>query len=203
MAISKPLLKCAGAYGLATLNKILDTFGDDQIVGYDIACSHVAMVTASSIADKAKCHRLVLAVNAFHGQAHNLICQLNNHPTYLPGVSIEDLETCERVFASSNAIARVQFIDLHYRQWDEDKYLELSRFIYNNYKQALAIISEYTPEVNAFKAEFGLVDEDFIKWCQEQILYLNNLKVEPLEDILQVEYIDALQMLAKAECDTN
>ncbi|KAF8586864.1 hypothetical protein K439DRAFT_1646075 [Ramaria rubella] len=101
-------------YGLATLNKILDMFGDDQTVRYDITCSHVATVTASSIVDKAKCHRLVLAVNAFHGHAHNLICQLNNHPTYLPGVGIEDLETCKQVFASSNAVARVVRFSSHF-----------------------------------------------------------------------------------------
>ncbi|KAF8575083.1 hypothetical protein K439DRAFT_1305537, partial [Ramaria rubella] len=197
-------------YGLATLNKILNMFGNDQAVGYGITCSeHVTTVATSSIADKAKCHQLELAVNAFHGHAHNILCQLNNHPSYLPGVRIEDLETCEWVFVSSNTVACVvrfsshfhwwQFIDLHYHQWDDDEYLELSCFIYNNYKQALAIILEYMPEVNAFKAQFGLVDEDFIKWCQEQISYLNNLKVGPLEDVLQVEYVNALQKLTKAE----
>ncbi|KAG1846441.1 hypothetical protein F4604DRAFT_1688384 [Suillus subluteus] len=34
----------------------------------------------------------------------------------------------------------LQFIKLHFDQWDLDKYSELSRFIYNNYKQALHII---------------------------------------------------------------
>jgi hypothetical protein len=107
------------------------------MVGYDIACSHKSTVAASSISGKAKDHGLMLAVNAFHGYAHNLLCQLRNHPLYLPGIGLEDLETCERVFSVSNAVARVtrygsyfhwrQFINLHYSQWDQDKYFELSK----------------------------------------------------------------------------
>jgi Kyakuja-Dileera-Zisupton transposase len=109
-------------------------------MGYDIACSHMATVNMSSIGEKARTRRLLLAVNAFHGHAHNLLCQLRNHPLYIPGLGLEDLETCERVFSASNAVARVvryssyfhwlQYIDLHYRQWDEDKYFELSKSLF-------------------------------------------------------------------------
>lgn len=76
-------------------------------------------------------------VCAFHGYAHNRLCQLSNHPLYLIGFGIEDLEGMERVFAASNSVARViryasqfhylQFLDLHFHQWDEDKYAELSK----------------------------------------------------------------------------
>ncbi|KAF8590864.1 hypothetical protein K439DRAFT_1644437 [Ramaria rubella] len=203
---------CSGElanYGLATLNKILDAYGDDQGVGYDIACSHMTTVAASSIAAKAQTHHLLLAVNAFHGHAHNLLCQLQNHPMYIPGLSIEDLETCERVFSASNSVAHVvryashyhwcQFIDLHYQQWDEDKYFELSKFLYNNYKQALAIIMDYTPKVEWFKAIHGFEDTDFVKWHDEQLEYLKNLKDELERDVLQTDYVKALEKLAKAE----
>lgn len=63
-------------------------------------------------------------------------------------------------------------------QWDKDKYLELSKvillsllssftdsgntgkFLLNNYKQAIEIISDYTPDINALKAVIpGLADE--------------------------------------------
>ena len=75
-------------------------------------------------------------MNAFHGHAHNRMCQLQYHPLYLPGTGLEDFETCEHVFSSSNATAGlirhashfhyVQSLELHFSQWDADKYAELS-----------------------------------------------------------------------------
>ena len=128
---------CRAKYPLATLNELLGAFGEDQGVGYDIGCSHRATVKASSISQKAERNRLVLVVNAFHGHAHNRMCQLRHLPLYLFGFGIEDLETCERIFSASNHVARLirhaslfhwrQFLDLHFDQWDKDKYLELSK----------------------------------------------------------------------------
>lgn len=89
-------------YGLATLNEILDVFGSNQAVGYDIGCSHKVTVAASSISGKAQDLHLQLAVDAFHGHAHNRICQLSNHPLFLKGFGLEDLATCERIFAGTN-----------------------------------------------------------------------------------------------------
>ncbi|KAF8481388.1 hypothetical protein JB92DRAFT_3085880 [Gautieria morchelliformis] len=160
-------------YGLATLEKILKVFQEDQCVGSDIACSFMAT--------------------------------LKWHPMYLPGVGLEDLETCERLFSASNAVARLirhasyfhylQFIDLHFQQWDDDKYLELTNFMYNNYKQALSIINEYIPEVEAFKSAHGYTDEDFIYWHDEEFTYLSNSGKEPPGDALKVAYVEALQKL--------
>jgi hypothetical protein len=125
-------------YGLAAINWILDICGKDKALGYDIGCSSRKTVAASSIAAKAHANNLVIAVNAFHGYAHNRQCQLVNHPLYLNGFGIEDLETCEWIFSSSNSVASlirhasyfhwVQILDLHFDQWDKDKYLELSVF---------------------------------------------------------------------------
>jgi hypothetical protein len=94
-------------------------------------------VANSSLAVRAELYGLLLAVNAFHGHAHSRLCQLRCHPLYLKGLGLEDLETCERVFSSSNSVARLirysshfhwlQFLDLHFQQWDDDKYLELSK----------------------------------------------------------------------------
>ena len=77
-----------------------------------------------------------LVVNVFHGHAHNHMCQLQYHPLYLPGTGLEDFETCEHVFSSSNATAvlichasyfhYIQYLELHFSQWDADKYAELS-----------------------------------------------------------------------------
>ncbi|KAF8589779.1 hypothetical protein K439DRAFT_1645026 [Ramaria rubella] len=139
--------------GLATLDKLLKVFKEDQGVGYDIGCSFHAMVACSSLAEWATMYCLLLSVNAFHGHAHNCMCQLCCHPLYLQ--------------------------DLHFWQWDEDKYLELSTFIYNNYKQALAIIWEYTPHVDLLKWTLGLDNSDFKCWHTEELQYLCNLEKEP------------------------
>ena len=124
-------------YGLATLNEILDVFGADQAVGYDIGCSHKVTVAASSLSEKARILLLQLVVDAFHGHAHNRLCQLLNHPLFLKGFGLEDLTTCERIFAGTNPATCliqhasyfhwVQFIDLQLDQWDKDKYLKLSK----------------------------------------------------------------------------
>jgi hypothetical protein len=94
-------------YGLATLNHIIDIYGNNQMVSYDIACLYTSTVAASSISSKARIHKLKLAVNAFHGHAHNLLCRLCIHPLYTPGIDLEDLETCKHVFPASNVVAHV------------------------------------------------------------------------------------------------
>jgi len=89
----------------------------------------------SSLGTKAQELDLRMVVPAFHGHAHNRLCQLSNHILMSHGFGLEDLETCERVFAGSNAVARLtrhvtafhrrQFIDMYFHQWDADKYENL------------------------------------------------------------------------------
>jgi hypothetical protein len=125
-------------------NFLLDLYGDDQGLAFDIGCSHTATIQNSKLLlDKANQRRLQMLVNAFHGWAHNRLCQLSFHPLYRRGLGIEDLETLERVFSSSNSIARtirhatqfhwLQAIDLHFRQWDDEKYFELSQYFITCY----------------------------------------------------------------------
>ena len=55
-----------------------------------------------------------------------------NHPNIVEGVGLEDFETMDQVFSSSNEVAGVTwyatkycrrvFIDMHFQQWDEEKY---------------------------------------------------------------------------------
>ena len=118
------------------INKPIGMHGNDQAIGSDIGCSLSATLAASSIAQTARAVNMQLVVNAFHGHAHNHMCQLQYHPLYLPGTGLEVFETCERVFSSSNATAAlichashfhyVQYLNLHFSQWDADKYAELS-----------------------------------------------------------------------------
>jgi hypothetical protein len=122
-------------YGLAIIHELLKLFGRNLSLGYDIACSFMATVRKSSLAAAAAELNLRLCVPAFHGFAHNRVCQLNNHPLYITGFGIEDLETCEKVFAPCNGCVKLsrhatrfhrhQSLDMHFTQWDEDKYTEL------------------------------------------------------------------------------
>ncbi|KAL1740505.1 hypothetical protein HDZ31DRAFT_47379, partial [Schizophyllum fasciatum] len=123
-------------YGLATVSRLLDRHGAHQGIGYDIGCTHRTTIQSSTLSKKATELGLDITVDAFHGYAHNRQCQLKNHPLYREGYGLEDLSTCERVFSSSNAVARLvrhaskfhygQFIDLHYRHWNNERYGELS-----------------------------------------------------------------------------
>lgn len=126
-------------YPLAITNFIMDVYGKNQGLGFDIGCSFDKTVKASRLlSEKAASLGLQVVVNAFHGWAHNRLCQLEYHPLYRRGLGLEDLETLERVFSSSNSIARTirhttkfhwaQYVDLHFRQWDADKYQGLGKY---------------------------------------------------------------------------
>ena len=94
-------------YPLALTNFLLEVYGDDQGLGFNIRYSYKETVAASNLLGwKAEQQRLQIIVNAFHGWAHNRLCQLKYPPLYRKGLGLEDLETLERVFSSSNTIAR-------------------------------------------------------------------------------------------------
>ncbi|KAG2357428.1 hypothetical protein BDR07DRAFT_1490693 [Suillus spraguei] len=156
---------------LATINKLLDVFGDNQAIGSDIGCSLSKTVAASSIRDKAFNRKLSLLVNAFHGHAHNCKCQLQYHPMYLRGFGLKISKL-------------VNFLDLHFDQWDMDKYLELSHFIFNNYKQAVTLIDDFTKELDAYRLSFPDQAMDFETWVTEELAYLESIASEPARDAL-------------------
>ncbi|TFK61890.1 hypothetical protein BDN72DRAFT_777748 [Pluteus cervinus] len=196
-------------YGLAVVNSHLDTFGKSQLEGYDIGCAFQKTTDKSSIGPKARELNLQYVVDSFHGHAHNRPCQLNNHPLYRVGVGLEDFGTCERIFSSSNSAARLirhssyfhwkQFIDLHFMQWDEDRYEELSNFLLNNYKQALRIITSYTPVVDKLKEKLKISDGDFLRWIEEEKAYLASLSKKEKIPQDAVSYVTRLSALEAFE----
>ena len=119
--------------------KILDTFGKRVLIGYDIGCSFRKTVGSSTLGPLFEELEALLCVNAFHGYSHNYKCQLSNHPNIIKGLGLEDLETAERIFSASNALAVVTrymspyrrriYIAMFFAQWDEDKYAELSKYL--------------------------------------------------------------------------
>ncbi|KAG1885509.1 hypothetical protein F4604DRAFT_1918207 [Suillus subluteus] len=175
-------------YGLAIVDRLLDVCGADQAIGHDIACSSRKTIASSSIGAKAAELKLQVVVNAFHGFSHDRRCQLRNHPLYLNGLGLEDLETCERIFASSNSAA-----------WDVDRYTELSAFLYNNYVQALQIIKTNMPLLDEFKRVQNITDLDFVNWQNEEYEYLSQVAVEPASDAVAVAYVEQLEKLRFAE----
>ncbi|KAG2098002.1 uncharacterized protein F5147DRAFT_747416 [Suillus discolor] len=82
-------------YPLAVVLKLLDTFGSDLSSGYNIGCQFKTTLNNSSLG----------TLGAFHGDAHKWRCQLDHLTTYVSGLGLEDLETCEHTFSKSNVLA--------------------------------------------------------------------------------------------------
>lgn len=82
---------------------------------------------------------------------------------------------------------------------DFDRYASLGSFIFNNYRQALVIISEVSTALNRLRVEkrSNLTGEDFERWIQEEKDYLESLAKEPEELTLGVGYVEALDELWK------
>ncbi|KAG2047749.1 hypothetical protein BDR06DRAFT_1013620 [Suillus hirtellus] len=120
-------------YPLAIMDALLNLYGQDIGVGYDVSCTFSEIVQDSPLlSTKAHDARITFCVNAFHGYAHNCLCQVQHHPMYLDGFGLEDLKTMECVFSASNAVSCTihyatqyhwtQALNLHFQQWDDDKY---------------------------------------------------------------------------------
>ena len=124
-------------YPLAATDFLLCIYGHDQALGFDVGCSYDATVKNSPLlGPDAKVKGLQIIDNAFHGWVHNQLCQLKYHPVYHTSIGLEDLETLKCFFSSSNTIACMiwhvmrfhwhQAVDLHFWQWNEEKYQDLS-----------------------------------------------------------------------------
>lgn len=69
----------------------------------------------------------------------------------------------------------------------------------NNYRQAIKIIKDYTPEVRAFKERLNIDDQVLDGWLDDKKRFLEDLKEEPDERVLACAYVEALQTRHKAE----
>ncbi|KAI5994770.1 hypothetical protein EDD15DRAFT_2195902 [Pisolithus albus] len=178
-------------YALAVTSKLLDVFGADLGSGYDIGCRFKTTLASSILGERARSLNYTSLVNAFHGHAHNRLCQLDNLTTYVEGLGLEDLEGCERTFSKSNALApstryasafhRRQAITGYFEHNDEmEVYANLTKFLMNNYKQALDLLSNGRATLERLMRELG--------WLDEERVYLKSLLREPVEETLQMEY---------------
>ncbi|KAF8526966.1 hypothetical protein BU17DRAFT_40283, partial [Hysterangium stoloniferum] len=192
-------------YPLAIVNRLMDTYGKDLSVGYDIACSFGGTLECSSMGPMAEDMHLSLVVPAFHRYAHNHGCQVNNHPMYKRGVGDEDFEQCECLFSSSNGLAPStrlatdfhcsQEVEEHFTHWSEEKNADSGNFIYQNYHQALQTICKNKKAVDAVSKNLGTSSEDYQQYLNEEKTYLRSRKIEPSEILQTVEYMEKLQKL--------
>lgn len=189
--------------------KIIETHEPGTIGGYDIGCSFEGTVKNSSLAQLFDDKKARLCVNAFHGYSHSYLCQLQYHPNIIKGIGLEDLETMERIFSSSNQLASViryassyrrrLFIEFFFAQWDADKYQNLGTFLLRNYKQALAMIKEDTETLEESKIRFGITDAEMEEWEQDEKKYFSQLGDEEEYDLQAMTYVELLQQLKSLE----
>ncbi|KAG2341415.1 hypothetical protein BDR05DRAFT_1001795 [Suillus weaverae] len=76
---------------------------------------------------------------------------------------------------------------------------DIGKFLYNNYKQALAIIDDLTPAVEELKLALKITDADFERWNTEELEFLENVAEESDEDIEAMAYVEALESLTRAQ----
>lgn len=179
-------------------------------LGYDIGCNFLTTMYNSPLGDEARARGCKALVGLFHGHAHNRLCQLSNLGTYVLGMGLEDLEGCERLFSSSNDLAsiirhasifhrRQAIAQFAYHRDNFETYANLSKFLVENYKQALDILAG-APALARAMSQLNITDARvFDEWLVEERDYLTNLKSVPEEETLQMEYYKRLLELKQAE----
>ncbi|KIO07397.1 hypothetical protein M404DRAFT_23899 [Pisolithus tinctorius Marx 270] len=202
-------------YPIAIVSRLMKVFGADLGGGYDIRCQFSTTLAKSVIGKDVEQNQHTCLVPAFHGHAHWQLCQLSHLTVYTEGLGLEDLETCERTFSKSNALAsslhyasafhRQQAINAYFSHNDAyEVYASILNFIYSNYKQALSIIQDCEFVLPSLKHELGVTaDTEFTTWLQEERNYLEGLEMEPLNETLQMEYWRALVNLEASKKDLD
>lgn len=70
-------------------------------------------------------------------------------------------------------------------------------FLRNHYREALTLVHTLTTELTAVKQALNLTDADFIRFYADEKSYLESLKEPPLQDRLQIRYVQVLDELAE------
>ncbi|KAJ7217557.1 hypothetical protein C8J57DRAFT_1254979 [Mycena rebaudengoi] len=180
-------------YPLAIVDALLDAFGPKLGVGYDIGCGFGTTVCNSPLGKKAKDLKMKTLVGAFHGHAHNRLCQLEYLANYVPGMGLEDLEGCP--FDMQVSSIRKQTIVSYMSHHDDfESYANLSTFLVNNYWQAIEII-DGEPALQVAMQAAGIQDvSEFRKRLDMEKKYLTDLKTDDEENTLQMEYYQKLHV---------
>ncbi|KAG1884117.1 hypothetical protein F4604DRAFT_1878863 [Suillus subluteus] len=191
-------------YPLAVVSKLLDTFRKDLGGGYDIGCRFKTTLSWSSLGRHAHDLNNTSLVGAFHGHAHQRLCQLNHLTTYIDGLGLEDLEGCEQIFSKSNAlVASVPIANYFQHNNNFEVYVNLTTFLYNNYKQALNMLHDAHSTLPKLMVKLGVTDKNaFDSWLAEEHSYLMSLTQEPEHEMLHMEYWQRLVNLSGSKNET-
>ncbi|KAJ7790455.1 hypothetical protein B0H14DRAFT_2626005 [Mycena olivaceomarginata] len=166
---------------------LIEHLGNNIGNGYDVGCDFQTTIKNSPLAARARQCNFRCLVGTFHGHAHNRLCQLCNLATYVLGLGCEDLEGCERFFSGSNGLAkscrdasrfhRQQEITSYIKHYDSfHTYANLSKFVTNNYKQAVNILKK-EEALRTWMREEGILDYSvFCVWLEEEKTFLLGLK---------------------------
>ncbi|KAJ7195687.1 hypothetical protein GGX14DRAFT_537230 [Mycena pura] len=197
-------------YPLAVVEAVLDAFGPDVGGGYDIGCGFGTTLKKSPLGERAEGLNYRSLVGAFHGHAHNRLCQLAFLATYVPGMGLEDLEGCERFFSKSNALARsTRYASIFHRRQSIatylahtdtfDTYANLSTFLVNNYKQAVQILGT-VDALYASMDQLGIQDlAEFHSRIEEETVYLKALGHDLEENTDEIDYLKRLITLMEMQ----
>ncbi|KAL0569696.1 hypothetical protein V5O48_012269 [Marasmius crinis-equi] len=198
-------------YPLATVDELINRYGEDLGVGYDIMCAfYTTLLRSEKLGAKVVAAKLHGVVPSFHGHAHNRKCQLSWHPQYAHGVGLEDFEECERTFSQSNRLAsttrmatpfhRRQAILEHFYFHDMDKHANSGNFIFQNYCQALKRKEVDGPVFDEACLQLDLSGEECERLLAQEKEYFERDYVEVIEDTQEMDYAEKLEKywLAKA-----
>ncbi|KAJ6476961.1 hypothetical protein C8R45DRAFT_1158132 [Mycena sanguinolenta] len=200
-------------YAFALLAHVCKALGPEivkLILGYDIGCRFYKMVMRHPrVSDLLNDREFQALVGAFHGTAHDRLCQTRNLPKYTEDVGLEGFEECETFFSESNALAaRTRYSTAFHRwqafvTWAEHKdrfqtYGQLCNFFFythtlaTKYRHALAVLAE-APVLARLMSELdGATPATLEGWLKAEREYLCSLRKEPEEETLQMEYYQAL-----------
>ena len=68
-----------------------------------------------------------------------------------------------------------------------------ANFLYQNYRQAIRILEDEEHAVSFVEDAHCCNRQDFPQFLQEELLYLDSLKVDPPEITAKIEYANALK----------
>ncbi|KAG2337491.1 hypothetical protein BDR05DRAFT_978479 [Suillus weaverae] len=196
-------------YPLAVVARLLNVFGDNLGGGYDIGCQFKTTLENSFLGPLIRSLHHTCLVGAFHGHAHRHLCQLSSLTTYIKGLGLEDLETCERTFSKSNSPASaLHYTSVFHRQQAIASYFDHNDDfeVYGNLCNQLSPQQlQASPDILANgDATLSKVMQDlrvrdvsvFECWLDEEKAYLKGLTREPEEETLQMEYWQRLVNLS-------
>ncbi|KAJ7880232.1 hypothetical protein B0H14DRAFT_3082710 [Mycena olivaceomarginata] len=203
-------------YPLAVVDSLIEHLGDNIGNGYDVGCDFQTTIKNSPLAARPRQCNFRCLVGAFHNHAHNCLCQLCNLATYVLGLGCEDLEGCEQFFSGSNGLAkscryasrfhRQQEIMSYIKHYDSfHTYVNLSKFITNNYKQAIDILKK-EDALRVWMWEEGIADYSVFRiWLEEEKSFLLGLKAgsKDQSETLEMEYVQKLVNLDASRDVTN